>query len=336
MNSLRSIPILIAGLLLGIGIFAIPGLFADAPSKNKNHEKLWSEMSEKLNGVDDDTDKFVLLADGTEAQMLNAQIPLAVGQTFSLPKYVPIKKGSAAYGTALQCLTEAIYYEAGNEHRAGQEAVAQVVLNRMRHRAYPNSVCGVVYQGVNDRVCQFSFTCDGSLLDTPVPEVWDKAEKVARGALAGKQASAIGTATHYHADYVVPKWAYSLAKLKVIGTHIFYRMPGEIGDPGAFSAKWAGSERVPQINWAANDLGSDARIELAAMHEEEEEPVKVEDTWTPGLTVTPDKTDRHAASDVGGRIDTTKEWRLSIPDPVSAQSSYKAAVETQGAGSAAQ
>lgn len=330
----RSIPILIVGLVIGLALFAGPYLFADAPDEDKAQELLLAAMNDKLDGVRDDTDRFVLLADGTEAQMMNAQIPLAVGQTFPLPAFTPIKENSPAYSTALKCMTEAIYFEAGNEHLAGKEAVAQVVLNRMRHRSYPNSVCGVVYQGVNDRVCQFSFTCDGSLLDPPVPEVWDKAEAVARRALAGKQFAPIGTATHYHADYVVPKWAYSLAKLKVIGTHIFYRMPGEIGDPSAFSSKWAGVERIPSFNWASNDQIPDGRVELTALVKDEEPAPRIEDQWTPGLTVTPDKTDRHASSDVGGRLDTTKEWRLSIPDPVSSEGSYKAAVKSQISGGA--
>lgn len=336
MNIFRSMPILLIGLAIGVALFAVPYLYAETPTENQTHAKLWGEISAELNGVEDDTDQFVLLAGGTEAQLLNAQIPLVFGQTFELPRYTPIKKGSAQYATALRCLTEAVYYEAGNETRAGKEAVAQVVLNRMRHRAFPNSVCGVVYQGVNDRVCQFSFTCDGSLLDTPVPEVWDSAEAVARDVLAGKQVPEIGTATHYHADYVVPKWAYTLGKLKVIGTHIFYRMPGSIGDPGAFSAKWAGIESVPTINWASQTEGMEPRMENAVLEEEELPEVKPEDLWTPGLTVAPDKTDRHAATDVGGRIDTTKEWRLSIPDPVNHKGSFDAAVKSQMNGSAAQ
>lgn len=263
---------------------------------------------------------------GPSAQARNSRIPLVAGRTRLPPQFAPIAHTNAAFGTALKCLTQAIYYEAANEPRVGKQAVAQVVLNRLRHPAYPNSVCGVVYQGANERVCQFSFTCDGALLRDPRRDKWLESQSVAREALSGDQLSQVGTATHYHADYVVPKWAYTLTKLQVIGSHIFYRFPGAPGEPSAFSADWAKGENIPAINWArfgatANDAG--------------QPEIAVEDTWVPGLTVTPDKTDRHTQNDVGGRLDTTKTWRLSIPDPVSSQGSYTAAVDAQKASAAA-
>ena len=236
--------------------------------------------------------------------------------------YSPIEPGSSPYGTALRCLTQAIYYEAANEPEKGKLAVAQVVMNRMRHPAYPNSVCGVVYEGSNKRVCQFSFTCDGALLRTPMARQWNQSLDVAKRVLAGEQLPDVGTATHYHADYVLPKWAFTLDKLKVIGTHIFYRFPGRGGSTAAFSARWAGSERIPAIDWTR----------LAAEVEQEEAiELPVEEQFVPGLTVVPDVTDRHASADVGGRLDTTKEWRLTIPDPVNGKGAYDAALEGQGA-----
>lgn len=144
---------------------------------------------------------------------------------------------------AEECLTQAIYYEAAIEPIEGMRAVAQTVLNRLRHPGYPKSVCGVVYEG-SQRVtgCQFSFTCDGSLARVPNPVIWERARGVARQALSGYVMSAVGTATHYHADYVAPYWAPTLYKITQIGRHIFYRWTGPSGLPRAFSGRYAGGE----------------------------------------------------------------------------------------------
>ena len=144
---------------------------------------------------------------------------------------------------ALKCLAQAVYYESAREPQLGQEAVAQVVLNRLRHPAYPKSVCGVVYQGAA-RVtgCQFTFTCDGSLARAPQPDLWLRAQDVARHALNGFVAKGVGSATHYHAQYVAPYWAPTLVKMKQIGAHIFYRWTGPWGEPPAFTGRYAGGE----------------------------------------------------------------------------------------------
>jgi spore germination cell wall hydrolase CwlJ-like protein len=144
---------------------------------------------------------------------------------------------------ALKCLAEAVYYESAREPQLGQEAVAQVVLNRVRHPAYPKSVCGVVYQGsARSTGCQFSFTCDGSLRYAPEPGLWRRAQDVARRALAGHVNKTVGSATHYHAEYVAPYWAPTLVKMKQVGLHIFYRWTGPWGEPPAFTGRYAGGE----------------------------------------------------------------------------------------------
>lgn len=144
---------------------------------------------------------------------------------------------------ALKCLAEAVYYESAREPKLGQEAVAQVVLNRVRHPAYPKSVCGVVYQGAARATgCQFSFTCDGALRYAPEPGLWAQAQQVARNALAGHVNKAVGSATHYHANYVAPYWAPTLVKMKQVGLHIFYRWTGPWGEPPAFTGRYAGGE----------------------------------------------------------------------------------------------
>lgn len=144
---------------------------------------------------------------------------------------------------ALRCLSEAVYYESAREPQLGREAVAQVVLNRVRHPAYPKSICGVVYQGsARSTGCQFSFTCDGSLKWAPEPALWSQAQMIARRALNGYVAKSVGSATHYHANYVAPYWAPTLVKMKQIGLHIFYRWTGPWGEPPAFTGRYAGGE----------------------------------------------------------------------------------------------
>lgn len=134
---------------------------------------------------------------------------------------------SASFDRAQRCLTEAIYYEARSESEDGQRAVAQVVLNRVRHISYPNSVCGVVYQGSERRTgCQFSFTCDGSMARGVTDGAsWARAERIAASALRGSVFRPVGLSLNYHTTAIRPYWAPSLVRHTVIGAHIFYRHP---------------------------------------------------------------------------------------------------------------
>lgn len=150
---------------------------------------------------------------------------------------------------ARDCLTAAVYYEAAIETTQGQRAVAQVVLNRVRNPVFPNNVCDVVFQGVGRSTgCQFTFTCDGALARHPNPAGWRRAQMVANDALAGVVEPSVGTATHYHANWVVPYWRTSLVKLSTIGTHIFYRWQGALGNKTAFLRGYGGGETAyPQL-----------------------------------------------------------------------------------------
>ncbi|WP_366519915.1 cell wall hydrolase [uncultured Croceicoccus sp.] len=166
---------------------------------------------------------------------------------------------------AVDCLATAIYYEAGMEGADGRRGVAQVVLNRVRHKAYPNSVCGVVFQGAERRTgCQFTFTCDGSLARAPVPRRLAQAREIAEDALAGSVYAPVGLSTHYHADYVVPYWSQSLLKTAVVGTHIFYRSPGRAGRAAAFAERYAGEEAARLEPAPAPDSVADLPQRLAA------------------------------------------------------------------------
>lgn len=178
------------------------------------------------------------------AEQLNALRPFDAGPIQPMRPFV--FKGSAGdRERALQCLSQAIYYEAAREPLKGQQAVAQVVLNRVRHPAYPKSVCGVVYEGsALPTGCQFTFTCNGSLRWRPEPALWEQAQAVARRALAGFVDKDVGSATHYHAAYVAPYWAPELVKMTQVGQHIFYRWTGTWGEPVAFTGRYAGREAV--------------------------------------------------------------------------------------------
>lgn len=160
---------------------------------------------------------------------------------------------------AEDCLTQAIYFEGALEPDAGQRAIAQVVLNRVRHPQYPNSVCGVVFEGHHRPTgCQFTFTCDGSRARGSVASLWRRANLVAKAALGGAVAKDVGLSTHYHADYVLPYWSKTLDVTGQIGQHIFYRWRGNAGRPQAFSSIYSGRE--PLIGeWAQGTV----RTELA-------------------------------------------------------------------------
>jgi spore germination cell wall hydrolase CwlJ-like protein len=177
------------------------------------------------------------------ARALNAALPIS---TLPNPPAAPFVMTSGELldqTRAVDCLTAAIYYEAGLEPIDGQRAVAQVVLNRMRHPAFPKTVCGVVFQGANRTTgCQFTFTCDGSLERHPVDAIWRRAREVATAALNGYVMAKVGTATHYHAVYVAPYWNTSLVKVANVGSQIFYRWTGAAGQPRAFGQTYAGAE----------------------------------------------------------------------------------------------
>lgn len=125
----------------------------------------------------------------------------------------------------LWCLASAIYFESRGEKYRGQIAVAQVVMNRLHHRIYPKTICGVVFQNQNKRnACQFSFACDGRPERVTDAKAWKQAEEIARGVVQGTlYVTEVGKATHYHATYVYPQWAPRMKKVTKIGLHVFYQ-----------------------------------------------------------------------------------------------------------------
>jgi len=133
---------------------------------------------------------------------------------------------------AEKCLADAVYFEARGEPEKGQEAVAQVVMNRVFSGYYPNDVCGVVYQNANRHLaCQFTFACEGKDLNKiDEPDMWEQAKRIAKDTLDGKiWLAEVGHATHYHAYWVHPSWVHEMTRLYKLGVHTFYR-PRNWGD----------------------------------------------------------------------------------------------------------
>jgi spore germination cell wall hydrolase CwlJ-like protein len=201
------------------------------------------------------------------AQTVNAGLPVSAAPNPAARPFV--FRGSAAdRQAAVTCLTQAVYYEAGFEPIEGARAVAQVVLNRVRHPIFPKSVCGVVYQGAELKTgCQFSFTCDGALGRAPARGAGDRANKVAEQALSGFVMKDVGEATHYHTDWMLPWWAPTVSKVAKVGTQIFYRWPGQLGMPGAFVGRYMGGEHVgrgaltaPGGAMVASTIGAEGRV----------------------------------------------------------------------------
>ena len=254
---------------------------------------------------------------GEQAKLINAALPFSTAPVQSARPFA-IRGDDLDHRRALLCLTQAVYYEAGFEPAAGRRAVAQVVLNRMRHPAFPKSVCGVVYQGSRSPVCQFSFVCDGSLYRAPAPGAWREAKAIAEAALVGYVESSVGSATHYHANYVAPRWAPMLTKIAQLGAHIFYRWPGAWGQRAAFSGRYAGEPLDP--------------LALRPPLRAPDEPGAAVPTLTLAEAGPPIA---RAENDVGGLLDISKGWTLNIPAPGEVSTATARALAEQKAKAAA-
>ncbi len=167
-----------------------------------------------------------------------------------------------------QCLAEAIFYEARSETRLGQFAVAEVIKNRVRSPLYPNSICGVVYQGSHRSTgCQFSFTCDGSMKRRPRGEAWREAQEIASLVIQGLAPKIVAQSTHYHTVDISPYWSASLVRTAVVGAHVFYRFPNRAERAtlaAAQAAALAELETVEAVSQADADGAEGSMIAAAA------------------------------------------------------------------------
>jgi spore germination cell wall hydrolase CwlJ-like protein len=182
----------------------------------------------------------------TDAKEINAAVPFSTEPNVPARAFHLVGSGDSQL-RAVDCLAAALYYEAGDD-ADGEKAVAQVIVNRARHPAFPKTICGVVFQGSERSTgCQFTFTCDGSMLRRqPSAVAWERARYVARLALTGTVDKRVGLATHYHTDWVIPYWSASLEKISAVtdnyGTHLFFRWAGWWGTPPAFHGAYPGTE----------------------------------------------------------------------------------------------
>jgi spore germination cell wall hydrolase CwlJ-like protein len=278
-------------------------------------------------------DLSFLQAEGAEAQRINSAIPFTMGAVEPAAPFFLQARTTAERKRAVRCLANAIYYEAALEPIEGQQAVAQVVVNRVRDPNFPKSVCGVVYEGW-ERItgCQFSFTCDGALVRTPVPDLWEQARRVAEAALSGYVRKDVGAATHYHADYVAPYWAPGLVKIAQIGTHIFYRWPGLAGTPQALTAVYKGGELRLSEAVLTGRAARPKPVEVAALDGAVAKTVATIDPATGAArtrvtaTLTPEPYGRRTASpEEIARINALLEERFPSKPEAPAQSQASAA-----------
>lgn len=182
------------------------------------------------------------------ARKINSAIPFTSAAVPAATRF-DVQGSALDTARAVDCLASALYYEAGNETVEGQKAVAQVILNRVRHPAYPKTVCGVVYQGQERSTgCQFSFSCDGSMARTPSPAIWQRLRSLSQSMLTGTVYAPVGWATHYHTDWVVPVWSAKLDKIRAEASHLFFRWTGFWGTPAAFRNRYGGGEpNIPRL-----------------------------------------------------------------------------------------
>lgn len=168
------------------------------------------------------------------ARAINAAMPFDSGPVHPA-RPLQLAVSGESHSRARDCLAAAAWYEAGQD-TVGQRSVIQVVLNRVMHPAFPKTVCGVVYEGsYRSTGCQFTFTCDGSMRSRrPSAEAWQRARANAEAALGGFVDPTVGLATHYHTDWVAPRWSASMAKIARVGTHLFFRFRGSPGQPRAY------------------------------------------------------------------------------------------------------
>lgn len=196
------------------------------------------------------------------ARARNAAIPFFAGKLTAATPF-RFTGGAADLANARECLALAAMAEAGPSD-AGQRAVMQVILNRVRHPAFARTVCGVVFEGSERATgCQFTFTCDGSITRRYGLAAWDAARSRAEAMLKGGVYAPVGNATHYHTDWVFPWWSPKLEKLARVETHLFLRWPGYWGSSGAARMAYRGGE--PQFAALIAGKGDVAALAPQAM-----------------------------------------------------------------------
>ncbi len=218
--------------------WAFPAIADKAASQRE--AAVWQARAEAFQGVDLSAVKIsghaqTLTDFHTDADIINPLMRDLVMTNDLLGVSAEMMDSAKFNAQEHRCLSEAVYYEARSETKSGQKAVAEVVRNRVKSKHYPNTICGVVYQGA-ERItgCQFSFTCDGSTMREPRGQAWKRSQDIATLSLTNGAKPMTNRSTHYHTVEVNPKWAPNMRFTKQIGFHKFYRFKfREIPAPSA-------------------------------------------------------------------------------------------------------
>ena len=252
----------------------------------------------------------------------------------SLVSFKPehLKRAEALDSEAL-CMAQAIYYESRNEPLAGQLAVAEVISNRMRDHRYPDTACGVVFQGATRTTgCQFTFTCDGAMNRQPKGTAWEQAKEIAAHVLMNLAEDRTGGATHYHATYVDPVWSAGLIKTDKIGLHVFYRFPRGSEWAKVRSASAPAPAPAPVLT-AAAEKSDPAAVALSVLRAAPPEKTvvadagKVEASAAPATVTTSTRTITNGAP----RMTTVREASYEVASKDSAMDAVAAYTLAQAA-----
>ncbi len=212
---------------------ATPSVFQYRPQRATS---LWSELQHYLEGAGAAVIGFVIVWAALTYLSLPREVPVELvasistqSEVFVGPPLLPEVRLVAEQSSATLdgdyisldafCLSMNVFFEARNQSTAGQVAVAQITMNRVRSALYPDDVCGVVHQ-----FKQFSWYWDGKSDVPQEAEAWDRAQMVARGVLAGSGHANLmdENILYYHALYVNPRWNRGMQVTARIGDHIFY------------------------------------------------------------------------------------------------------------------
>jgi hypothetical protein len=215
-----------------------------------------------------------------------------------------------------QCLAQAVYYEARGESPSGQAAVAQVVLNRLRHPAFPKTICGVVFQHVGAD-CQFSFACNGAMREPLDRAAWGRAKAVADRALSGAVMAEVGAATHFQAVRSESGWASSLAEVAQIGEHIFYRFSGRARAAHLFQAQPQRSEPGADVQIADGDARVHAVFKVATdakAADAKSAPLVAAATPSPSVATPVEPKAKPAAAALGDAVNGVQPLKAADPE----------------------
>jgi hypothetical protein len=242
------------GLAIG-GLYLVAGMGSAALERSGRAERV-VQVGQDLRGP--------LMADAVARELAARAAPGAPLPSAAQVAAQPVRAHE------LDCLAQAVYFEARGESPRGQAAVATVIMNRVKNPSFPKTVCGVVYQGANHRNgCQFSFACDGEAERVVERTAWARARTVAARALSGVVLRDVGSATHFHTTGVDPEWGSRMLRVAQVGLHVFYRRnphaaPPESGDDAEDAPQFVSRPAAPaELRLAAAVIAPAVPADLA-------------------------------------------------------------------------